>query len=261
MRTMATKILFQKKMLIFWWFLGIFTITTFTMYFFPVFKNGTLSSSIASLPLSLQKLLGDRASWTTVGGYISQQIFALRAPLEISVLSIFIFNSLTTGDERKGLLETQLSLTNGRTRILINKLIAGIFIVGIVTSAVLAGVILGDILIHYHYSYIKTLIITTNCLLLVLDFGLVAFLVGCMTGRNGVAVGIASIYAFGSYLVSSMAGTVSSLKFIDNFSLFHYYQNLATFDLGNLIVMCGFGLFCVVMGMLFFSLRDIRTSS
>lgn len=261
MRTLATKILFQKKMLIFWWFIGVMTLTIVTMYFFPAFRNGSLSSSIQSLPTSLQKILGDSASWNTIGGYITQQIFALRVPIGLSVLSVYLFSNLFTGDEKKGLLETQLSFTNGRTRVMINKIIASIIILVLVTLAAYAGVLVGLKLIGSHYDYISLVKISLNCLLLCLDFGLIALLIGCISGNNGLAIGLSSAYIFTSYLVTSMVSTVSYLRFPDKFSLFHYYQAQAQFNTFNLIVIGSVGIFCIVVGILFFNLRDLKTTS
>ena len=261
MRTLATKILFQKKMLIFWWFIGVMSLTIITMYFFPAFKNGSLSSSLGSLPTSLQKILGDSASWNTIGGYITQQIFALRVPIGLSVLSVYLFSNLYTGDEKKGLLETQLSFTNGRTRVLTNKIIASVIILSLIAFAAYAGVSIGSRLINYQYNYLSLAKVSLNCLLLCLDFGLITFLIGCISGNNGLAIGLSSAYIFTSYLISSMVSTVSYLRIPDKFSLFHYYQAQAQFNTFNLIVIGSFGIFCIVVGILFFNLRDLKTTS
>ena len=254
MRTLATKILFQKKMLIFWWFIGVMSLTIITMYFFPAFKNGSLSSSLGSLPTSLQKILGDSASWNTIGGYITQQIFALRVPIGLSVLSVYLFSNLYTGDEKKGLLETQLSFTNGRTRVLTNKIIASVIILSLIAFAAYAGVSIGSRLINYQYNYLSLAKVSLNCLLLCLDFGLITFLIGCISGNNGLAIGLSSAYIFTSYLISSMVSTVSYLRIPDKFSLFHYYQAQAQFNTFNLILIGSFGIFCIVVGIVFFNL-------
>ncbi|MEI7759008.1 MAG: ABC transporter permease subunit [bacterium] len=261
MRTLATKILFQKKMLIFWWFIGVMALTIVTMYFFPAFKNGSLSSSLQSLPTSLQKILGDSASWNTVGGYITQQIFALRVPIGLSVLSIYLFSNLFTGDEKKGLLETQLSLTNGRTRVLINKIIASIIILILIAGAAYVGVAIGLKLINYHYDYISLAKVSLNCVIFCLDFGLITFLIGCISGSSGLAIGLSSAYVFTSYLITSMVSSVATLRVPEKFSLFHYYQAQASFSTFNLIIIGSIGIFCLVVGVLFFNLRDLKTTS
>lgn len=261
MRFLLTKILFQKRALIMWWFIGMIALSIIMMYFFPFFKNSNMAASLSSLPSSVQKLIGDQGSWSTISGYITEQIFALRAPLLISVLSIFIFTALITGDEKKGLTETQLSLSNGRTWILINKFLAGTLIVSIALAGTFLGILAGLLLVHSNYSAVKILILTVNCLILCLDLGLVSLLFGCLFGSNGLAVAVASLYAFSSYLVSSMVDSVSSLRIVDKFSLFHYYTNASTFDLRNLIVLISFGVVCLVVGLIGFSYRDIKTNS
>lgn len=261
MRFIVTKIIYQKRYLILGWFIGVLGFTILMMYFFPVFKNGELSNSLKGLPPSIEKIIGNQAAWTTIGGFISHQLFALRVPMFTIILSIFLFNSFIAGDEKKGLTETQLTLTNGRTRLLINKVIAIVLIVSFVMSAVVLGIVLGDKIIHYHYALNTILIICTNCLLLCLDFGLVAFLAGCLFGRSGIAIGLASVYAFGSYLLSSMVGSVSYLRIPEKLSLFHYYQNNTVFIAKDIIVLSVFALVCLIIGILAFNFRDIKTNS
>ena len=59
-------------------------------------------------------------------------------------------------------------------------------------------------------------------LLLGLDFGLFALLVGSITGSRGTALGVASAVATVSYVVSSMAPVVTWLKPLRPFSLFYW---------------------------------------
>ncbi len=261
MRFMITKILYQKRYLIIGWFAAVLFFTVLLMYFFPVFKNGDLSNSLKGLPSGLTKIIGNKSSWTTIGGYISDQLFSLRIPMFLTVLAIFLCNSFTSGDEKRGSLESQLSLTSNRSSIIFNKFIAIVLILVVVMSSVFLGIILGDKLIHYSYSLTHTLIIIVNCLLLCLDFGLLAFVSGCVFGKPSIAVSVASVYAFMCYLLSSMVSSVSYLRIPEKFSLFHYYQNNTVFTAKDLIVLCGFGLICLIISLLAFNFRDIKTNS
>ena len=233
--------------------------TLLTMIFFPSFKSGGFDQAFSTLPKSLQKVVGTAADFKTIGGYISQEIFALRIPLLMAVLSIVTFSSLFVAEERKGVLESQLSLPLNRTIISIGKLFSAVTIIVLASIGVLVGVMLGVLLVHEHYSAIKILQETLSCVLLSLDFGLVVFMVWGVAGTSGLTLGVASAFTFLSYLVSSMASSVSWLQPLDKFSFFHYYNNTATFNLFDTSVLLAIAASLSVLGLIFFLRRDIKT--
>jgi len=55
-----------------------------------------------------------------------------------------------------------------------------------------------------------------------LDFGLVTMAVGAVTGRRGTALGVGTGLAAASYLVSSLASTISAIRPGRYFSLFYW---------------------------------------
>ena len=51
-------------------------------------------------------------------------------------------------------------------------------------------------------------LVTMLCVLLGIDFGVLAMLIGAVTGSRGAAVGLASTFAAAAYLISSLASVV-----------------------------------------------------
>ncbi len=260
MRFQMTKILFQKRFVILWWFFGLCGLGVLMMYFFPAFKSGNIVSSFSSLPPPVQKLIGDTTSWTTISGYISQQIFSLRVPLLVIILSIYIFSNLTSVDERKGITETSLALNNSRSKILINKILAAFVIIIIGIIAIDLGILLGLHLIHYTFSYHQLLILSLNSFLICLDFGLISLVFGSLSGRAGLTIGVPSVFAFLSYLLTTMVGTVESLKTVEKLSLFHYYSTGLTINKKYILILVIFGFFALIISLIGFNRRDIRTN-
>ena len=253
-----SKTLYQKRKFIFGWFLGLTAMTILTLSFFPSFKNGEIGKTFSDLSPALQKVVGNTDSFRTVGGYIGQQIFALRIPLLATVLSIVLFNGLTVGEERKGLLETQLSLPLKRSTILLQKLLAGITIMAVASIGVFVGIWVTLLFIHEHYSYLTIWREILGAVLVSLDFGLIAFMFGSALGKKSIAVGVASGFAFLSYLISSLVTAVPSLKDIEKLSLFHY-QSPAIISLRDSLVLAIVGLVFVLVSFLMFQRRDIGT--
>jgi ABC-type transport system involved in multi-copper enzyme maturation permease subunit len=229
------------------------------MVFFPSFQSGSIGQAFTNLPKALQSLVGNLDAFRTVGGYISQEIFNLRMPLLTIVLTIAVFTGLTSTDEQRGILETQLSLPLSRKKILSSKLWAGIVITLVASLGTFLGVLLGLLFIRHSYSPIIIARETLSCALISLDFGLVAFLVGAVQKSKSVTLGIASAVAFISYLITTMAPSVEKLQPIEKFSLFHYYQNLTVFSLKDTVVLIFVGVVVAAISFVAFSRRDIRT--
>ena len=68
----------------------------------------------------------------------------------------------------------------------------------------------------------NTIAVSVAMVLLGLDFGLVTMAVGAITGRRGTALGVGAGLAAASYLLSSLASTISSIRPGRYLSLFYW---------------------------------------
>lgn len=256
--SLLIKILYQKRKFLLGWFVGLTAMTILTLSFFPSFKNGNLGQAFTNLSPALQRITGNVDSFKSIGGYISQQLFALRIPLLATILSIALFSGLTVGEERRGILETQLSLPLGRTKILFNKLLAGIIIMAAASLGVLLGVAIILMVLHEHYSLLTVMREILGALLVSLCFGLMAFTLGSGFGKKSLAVGLSSAFAFLSYLVTSLLPVAPVLKDVEKASLFHY-QNPPIIGVENGLILATVSVVLVGLSWLLFLRRDIGT--
>ena len=258
MKSVFAKTLYQKRFMCLGWFIGCLAIVTFTLAFFNSFSNGALGQSLQNLPPSLQKLVGDTASWRTIDGYISQQIFALRVPLLMVILAIAALISVSGTEEQQGLAETQLTLPIGRTKLLLHKFAAAAIVVVVGGAGVLAGVALGVALNHKSYDLFNVFPELVSVVTLALNYGLVGFAIASVTGRRGWALGAASGIAFSSYLINTMAVSVTSLQAVDKLTLFHYYSTAGAYNWHNLFLQLAVGATLLLVSVVGFNRRDIR---
>lgn len=258
MHSFFTKTLYQKRHMALFWSIGIGLMSFITVSVYSSFQSVDFEELLKSLPPALQKLAGDSADLKTVDGYLRQQVFAQRIPLLTIILSIALLVGITAGDEQKGLHETHLSLPISRSKLLLQKLAAGIAIIGFASLGCLTGIAIGLLVQGETFDPLLVLQYTLNCLVLSLAFGMVAFAVAAITGSRGLAVGVGSAYAFLSYLINSMALSVKSLEPFDKLTLFHYYQNLPI-ELSNVIVLVGTIMILLLLSLFAFAKRDIKT--
>lgn len=258
MTSLFTKTLYQKRFMSLGWFVGVAFITFLTMSVYNSFSGGELAESLQQLPPAIQKLAGDMDSFKTVGGYISQQIFALRVPLLLTVLAIAVFVGVSAGEEERGLTESQLTLPVRRSSLLLQKLAAAGAVLCFASLGALAGVQAGLIAIGQNYSLLDVLPHLINCLLVAAGYGLVGSTVAALTGRRGLALAAASGLAFLGFLVNSMAGSVALFQTLDKFTLFHYYAVKGGYDWSNLLLLTVVAVVLVLISLFGFGRRDIR---
>ena len=256
---MITKILYQKRWMVFWWFIAFAGTAAVTLAFFPAFKGTNIGQVFNSLPVSVQKIVGDASSYSNINGYIGQEIFGLRAPLIVIILSIATFNSLMVSEERKGILETHISLPLSRSKILTSKLIAGIIIITISSLGLFIGTNIVLYFIHEHYSQIKLLELVLSSTLLGITFGLITVFLNSIFGVRSIVLGISCAYAFFSYLITSFALSIHSLHIIEKLSLFHFYIFTNSFHFHNLLAFIYVSAGLIIISYLFFNRRDIAT--
>lgn len=258
MHNLVTKVLYQKRRFILGWSIGLFALSVFMMLLFPALQRSEIGQFFSGLSPALQKVAGGQDSFSTAAKYINGELFALRMPLLFIVLSIILFTGLTVGDERRGVVMTQLSLPFSRSGLLVRKLAAALIVLLIVSLSMTLGIMVGLLLIHEPIDVFYIVRHSSGCLLIALDFGLLVFVLGGGLGNKGAAIGVASGTAFVSYLISSLTPVVSSLKPFEEFSLFHYYQNPSPVSHGHAVLLLAVAVVEIAIGLVAFSRRDVE---
>lgn len=261
LKTVFSKTYYEKRWILLFWFIGILFMTWVTMLFFPYLRD-TFDQVLSNSPKGLQSLLGTASDYKTVQGYVGQQIFALRLPLMMLILSISIFGGLSAGDEERGTLETLLSLPVSRLSVFWQKFAAGALLTFLASLAIFVGVLLSFVNIHATMSLWNLALATFACWLVSLCFGAFTYSLGMLSGRRGITIGLSSAVAFAMYLVTSLAPMTSVLDQAQKFSLFYYYNSPAVATNGlkffNVSVLVLVIVVCLGIGLLVFRRRDLR---
>jgi ABC-2 type transport system permease protein len=188
---------------------------------YPAFKDASSLDEMMNQSQAVAALFGISGSLTTPTGWLNANLWANFFPLLILLLTIGYGASCLAGQEHDGLLELVLSLPFPRAKVLGEKIAALVAqattFCAVVLLASLAGLAFDMTFDLWHLATA-----TLGVLLLGVDFGLLALLIGARTGDRGPAIAIAASVAAASYLVSSMAPLVSWLEPWRVLSLFYW---------------------------------------
>ena len=186
---------------------------------YPSFRN---SASLDSLSGSTAAaLFGITGKLTSSSGWLNGNIYGNFFPLIMLLLTIGYGAAALAGQDEDGTLALIAALPVRRRTIVFQKASAmaaqALILAAAVTICVVAGrgfqltVGAGDA------------VATAAALALMgLDFGLVTMAIGAATGRRATALGITSSLAVGSYVLGSLATTVSGIRPGRYLSLFYW---------------------------------------
>ena len=78
LRTIFTKILFEKRWTILLWFVGLTVVMIGISMIFPPIRD-TMGTMMGSVPDSMKNWFGTMETWQTFSGYAGQEIFGQMA--------------------------------------------------------------------------------------------------------------------------------------------------------------------------------------
>lgn len=215
------KTLYEKRWLLFWWTIITLWLIVGVTAMFPLFKDSL--GNIADVPEELKALVGDAAAYSTMTGWLNLQVFDQMVFSGI-ILGIIIGGGVLAGEENEGTLQTLLALPVKRSTVYLQKFAAISLIVGAVTACLFLGAWLGVLLINESVDTWRLLLATVMAYLISLFFAALTYVFGAATGRRGVAGTVVGLFAFVSFMISSLAVGISALKYPDYLSPFHYYN-------------------------------------
>jgi len=264
----ARRLLLDRRHAMMWWSIGIFAVVAAVVGMFPSIEGKAgLDKVFDKLPAALKAIAGVKDGISTVSpeGFLHGKLFAMFAPMLLTIFGIGLGAAAIAGAETDGTLELLLANPLTRRRLVVERYVV---LVGLIVAlgAVLAlSVIALSPLIGGGLSRVpatKLIAASLSSVCLALLFASLAFAAGCITGKRNVAVAAATVVAVGGYLLHVLTATVSSLNWLGAVSPWRWYlRELILVDgLNALAVLLPLSLSAVAMlaGMAVFLRRDIR---
>jgi ABC-2 type transport system permease protein len=263
MRNLFTKTLYDKRFFILGWGLGMVLFGFLMTIFYPSFSDSSsLASLVKNLPPALQSLVGNLSNLNTLSTYLGSQLFNVRVPIFISILSIILSVGLTVGEEDRGQIRTLLSLPLSRRRIIVSKWFIIVTICLIATIMTAVGIEIGLLTIHDTLDMTVLLRLCSVMWLFSVSLATIIFGIGLATGSRGFTTGMGVLIAVGSFILTTFSPSVSWLGDYEKFSLLHYFPAAdiakGTVDPLNIIVYSVIIVVFLVIAFVAFRRRDVR---
>jgi ABC-2 type transport system permease protein len=196
---------------------AVYTLVVVALY--PAFKNQTSLNGLSGSTAAA--LLGITGSLTSPAGWLNANIYANFFPLIMLLLTIGYGAASLAGQDEDGTLALLTVLPAGRRAILLQKAAAMALQALLLAAAVTVCVLIGRGF-QLTIGPAGAVAIAAAVAAMGLDFGLITMAVGAASGRRGTALGFGAGLAVASYLLSSLASTISAIRPGRYLSLFYW---------------------------------------
>lgn len=203
-----------------WFSIGLAVYAFMLVAMYPTVKSDASLGALTENP-TVAALVGVSGSFTSPAGWVNGNLYANFLPLMILLLTIGYGASSIAGQSEDGSLGLVATLPISRRRLVREKTLVLALLAVPLAVATMAFILLGR---HYDLTLPTGAVIGTTVAVLVMgvDFGLIAMIIGVVTGSRGLAIGLTSALAAASYLLSSLAPIVSWAHTIRPVSLFYW---------------------------------------
>lgn len=226
LRAIVRTELYRRRMYVIWWSIGIIALVALTILAYGSVRDqaAELNKAFGSLSSSISSFVGTENMFSPVG-YLNSQLYYITLPILFILLSVTLASSLLNKEESNRTLELLLARPISRTHVLAAKAISGsaiMVILGLVTAVTV--IICGE-LVHLTIPAGDLLLTTAVMVVFSGAFGAITFMLyAATTATRRIAVVGAILVSFGGYIVSSVAGLVSSLIWVAKIFPYHYYD-------------------------------------
>lgn len=218
---------------------------------------------MAAMPAELRALFAvEGANLATPAGYLNMELFMFVLPLIVMALTLTSGGGATAGEEERGTLELLLANPVPRWRVVVEKALGGAILSAVLCAGVgvaLAGTALA-IDVELDLAHVAAGLV--GVWLLGGVMGALALLVGALTGRRSLAIGIGLVVVVAAFFVNAMAPLSDVLRPWQAYSPYYHYLGYDPLsrglDLGHAGVLAAMALLLTVLAAISFERRDLR---
>lgn len=263
MRSLLGKTLYDKRWFIVGWSAVMFFMVFLVVVFFPsLSKSGAFDQLAGTVPEQFKALIGDAESFRTLKGYIATQLYDIRVPLLLMILALVLAQGLAGGEEEKGVLRTLLTTPLSRGRILWERWVAGVIIIGVTVVAAVIGTYIGALIINESVPGDMVWRLAVMSWLFGVSAFSITYAVGSAWGKRGVMMAVGLTVTFGSFIISSFAKSVDWLESFKYASLLNYYDTTSikdgSFNIGDIWILLSLTVIFMLLAQLLFRRRDVN---
>lgn len=224
-RNVLTKDIWDRRVSMIWWIVGMVFLGVWLAYFFPLLvESDAMQQFLTDFPPELLAAFGmDPATFLTGAGFLSAQLFSLIAPMIVIAFTITTGVAATAREERDGTMDMLLSTPVPRWTVAIQKAVSLAVLSGVIVLSLAAALIVMNPIVGLDLSIEGLVAVHLGLWMAGLVFGFAAMAAGSFTGSPSVAGGAAASFAVAAWFVNAFSGLYDWLEWPSKLSPFTWY--------------------------------------
>lgn len=185
------------------------------LYVYPtIVKTGDgMNQLLDSFPDPIKEIFRMQ-DYTSGAGFLSTELFSMMIPLVLIAVGATWGSSGTAQEEEDGTADLIFALPISRQRVILSKLFATVLACLILGVVSFVSISVGAPLVNMELDSVHLLAACISMFLLGVFFSSVGFLIGSLTGKKGVSLGISSGLGILAFLFYSLAPLVDTFDYI-----------------------------------------------
>ena len=204
------------------WVTGIVALVAVQLSVYPTVLDATarVTDFADAFPEAFKKIFRMEEYGTAVG-YLSTELFSATLPLIFIAVGVTWGARVATDEAEAGTGDILFSLPISRRSFLVTRMATELLVLLLLGAVLSAAIIIGAPLVNMSVGVGRVLAASWATLLAGVVFGAVGILVGALSGRRSMALGISLTAAIAAFVVYSLAPLV---EVMDDINLFNPMQ-------------------------------------
>ena len=205
------------------WAAVIVAMTSIQLSIFPsIVKTGEAAKQfIDSYPDFFKKMFRIE-DYTSGAGFLSTELFSLMLPMVLIAVGATYGTSATAEEEEKGTADLLFTLPISRLKVMASKMLATLSVLILLSVVVYLNIYFGAGMVDMRINFYNVYAATISSLALGLFFSGIGFLIGALTGKKGVSLGVTSAFGLLAFVFYSLAPMVDNFDFLNPFNPFDW---------------------------------------
>ncbi len=244
------------------WIGGILALIVLQLSVYPTVRDTTsrITDFTDAFPEAFKKIFRMDEYGTAVG-YLSTELFSATLPLIFIAVGVTWGARVATDEIEAGTADILLSLPISRRRFLLTRMMAQVCVLLVLAAVLAIALVAGTPMVDMSVAVGRIITASWSMALTGMVFGSVGVLIGALSGRRSMALGIALTASIASFVVYSLAPLVDAMEDLNHFNPMQWTVGAESlrrgFDAGYSIAALAFAGVLMACAVAAFDRRDI----
>ena len=248
-----------------WWLVGMLAITLITVAFWPTLKRDaeSLMQLMENLGEGFLSLFGadDAAALLTGPGFVNSRIFASVGSFIAIFFAISMGTAAVAGQEDNGTMDMLLANPVKRSTIILESFAAQVVLTLGLAALVWLTLVITNPIFDVELSFVGIIAACIGMALLALTFGAFALMIGALTGKRSLTVGVSAGVVIATFFINGLAPLVDSIAWTQKLTPFYWlldHDPLVNGFQWQLLVLVALIAVFVLVALWGFNRRDVK---